>query len=107
MAVKLRVKRPDPILRQIAAGLGEYADAHPGAVIEAYRQNSVSVRVRVVSPAFAGKSRAQREDEVWAALNDLPEEAVAEISLLLLLTPAEAMSSFANVEFDDPIPSKL
>ena len=107
MTIKLRVKRPDPILRQIANALGEYKKAHPDAEIEAYRQNSVSVRIRVLNPEFAGRSRAQREEEVWAFLNELPEEAVAEISLLLLLTPNEAKHSFASFEFDDPIPSKL
>ena len=107
MSIKLRVKRPDPVLRQIRDALEKYDDAHPQAEIEAYRQNSVSVRIRILNPEFAGKSRAQREEEVWAVLNELPEEAVAEISLLLLLTPEEAARSFANSEFDDPIPSKL
>jgi stress-induced morphogen len=107
MTVKLRVKRPDPILRQIVNALGEYEKAHPKAEIEAYRQNSVSVRIRILSPEFAGTSRAQREEDVWAVLNKLPDEVVAEISLLLLLTPDEAKNSFASSEFDDPIPSRL
>jgi stress-induced morphogen len=107
MSIKLRVKRPDPILRKIVSALREYEKAHPHAEIEVYRQNSVSVRIRVLNPKFAGKSRAQREEEVWAVLNTLPEDAVAEISLLLLLTPDEVKNSFASVEFDDPIPSKL
>jgi stress-induced morphogen len=107
MTIKLRVKRPDQVLRQIRDALEKYDHAHPDAEIEAYRQNSVSVRIRILNPEFAGKSRAQREEEVWAVLNELPEEAVAEISLLLLLTPEEAARSFANSEFDDPIPSKL
>ena len=107
MTIKLRVKRPDQVLRQIRDALEKYDEAHPQAEIEAYRQNSVSVRIRILNPEFAGKSRAQREEEVWAVLNELPEEAVADISLLLLLTPEEAARSFANSEFDDPIPSKL
>ena len=107
MAIKLRVNRPDPILRQVVKALGEYDKAHSKARIEVYRQNSVSVRVRILNPEFAGRSRTQREEEVWAVLNKLPEDVVAEISLLLLLSPEEAKNSFANVEFDDPIPSKL
>jgi hypothetical protein len=107
MTIKLRVKRPDPILRDIVRALGEYDKAHPQARIEAYRQNSVSVRIRVINAEFSGKSRAQREDGVWAVLNTLPEEALAEISLLLLLTPDEAKTSFASLEFDDPMPSRL
>jgi hypothetical protein len=107
MTIKLRDEHPDPILRQIADALGDYDQAHPQGQIEAYRQNSVSVRIRILSPEFAGRSRAQREDEVWAVLDKLPEEAVAEISLLLLLTPEEAKNSFASSEFDDPVPSRL
>ena len=107
MTTTLRVKRPDPILRQIASALREYDKAHPQAEIEAYRQNSVSVRIRILNPAFAGMSRVQREEEVWAVLDELPEDAVAEISLLLLLTPEEAKKSMASSEFDTPIPSRL
>ena len=107
MAIKPRVKRADPVLDAILTALGEYDKAHPRAEIEAYRQNSVSVRIRIKNSEFQGKSRAQREEEVWAVLNKLPEEAIAEISLLLLLTPQEAKNSFASFEFDDPIPSKL
>jgi len=107
MAVKLRVKRPDPILREVVNALDDYAKRHASAEIEAYRQNSVSVRVRILNPAFAGLSRADREEEVWSVLDKLPAEAVSEISLLLLLTPDEARSSFASIEFDDPIPSKI
>ncbi|HEX5270261.1 MAG TPA: hypothetical protein VFW33_07240 [Gemmataceae bacterium] len=107
MTVKLRVRRPDPILRQIIDALREYDKAHPKAEIEAYRQNSVSVRIRILSSEFAGKSRAEREAGVWPVLNNLPEDTLAEISLLLLLTPDEAKNSFASLEFDDPIPSKL
>ena len=54
MVIKLRVKRPDAILRQIINALREYEDAHPQAEIEAYRQNSD----RCDSPALAvGRSR--------------------------------------------------
>ena len=107
MSIKIRGDKPDQILREIAGILNEYDKNHPKAKIELYRQNSVSVRIRILSPEFAGRSRAQREEEVWAILNKLPEETLAEISLLLLLTPNEAKNSFASLEFDDPIPSKL
>lgn len=107
MTIKLRVQRPDPVLRQIVNALSEYEKAHPRAEIEAYRQNSVSVRVRILNPEFKGKSRAEREEEVWALLSKLPEETAAEVSLLLLLTAEEAKKSLASVEFDDPIPSRI
>jgi hypothetical protein len=107
MPIIIRDDKPDPILREIANALDEYDQKHPKAKIELYRQNSVSVRIRILNPEFTGRSRAQREEEVWSILNKLPEETLAEISLLLLLTPNEAKSSFASLEFDDPIPSKL
>jgi len=107
MSVKLRVKRPDPVLRQIASALNDYQAKHPLAEIEAYRQNSVSVRIRIINPEFRDKSRGDREDTVWAHLNALPEEVASEISLLLLLTEEEARRSLANADFDDPIPSRL
>jgi stress-induced morphogen len=107
MAVKLRTKRPDETLKQVAQALKDYNQVSPNADIEAYRQNTVSIRIRIISPDFKRKSRVQREQEVWAFLDKLPEDAAAEISLLLLLTPDEAKTSFANFEFDNPIPTKL
>jgi hypothetical protein len=107
MAVKLRVQRPDHVLRQIVRTLDAYEKEHPNADIEAYRHNSVSVRIRILDPNFKGKSRSEREEAVWKALDHLPEDVIAEISLLLLLTPEEARKSFASTEFDDPIPSRL
>jgi hypothetical protein len=107
MAIKLRTKRPDQVQRQIIKALEQYAEGHPKAEIEAYRHNSVSVRIRIIDPNFERQSRAQREDDLWAILDELPEDVVAEISLLLLLTPAEAKKSFASMEFDDPIPSRI
>jgi hypothetical protein len=107
MPIKLRTKRPDQRLKQIIEILKDFAASHPQAEIEAYRQNSVSVRVRVIDPTFQGRSRSQREEELWAALDRLPEDVVAEISVLLLLTPEEAKSSFASMDFDNPIPSRI
>jgi stress-induced morphogen len=107
MTIKLRTRRPDQILKQIINTLEEYEESHPNAEIETYRQNSVSVRARIIDPDFNGKSRAQREEELWPLLNKLPDEVTAEISLLLLLTPKEAKKSFASCEFDSPLPSKL
>ena len=107
MAVKIRTERPDKVLRRIARALDEYAASHPEADVELYRQNSVSVRIRVIAPEFRGRGRAEREDELWQVLDRLPEEVETEISLLLMLTPEEAKTSFANLEFDNPIPSSL
>jgi stress-induced morphogen len=107
MTIKLRTSRPDKLLKEIVAALREYEKKHTRAQIEVYRHSSVSIRIRVINPEFKGQSRAQREEEVWRAFDPLPDETVAEVSVLLLLTPDEATQSFANVEFENPVPSKL
>lgn len=101
---RMKADRPMTLIQE---ALAEYGSAHPQAKIDLYRHSSVSIRVRIIDGGFEGKSRAQREDEIWPLLERLPEEVVAELSLLLLLTPNEAKKSFANVEFDDPVPSLL
>ena len=61
----------------------------------------------IIDPDFRGTNRAERSQAVWKYLDLLPDEAVADISTVLLLTPDETKNSFANMEFDEPIPSKL
>ncbi len=107
MAIKLRTKRPDGVLKQIVEALKQYDAAHPQAQIELYRQNSVSVRIRVINQEFKGQSRAEREDELWQLFEQLPEEVTADITGLILLTPEETKKSLANFDFENPIPSQL
>jgi hypothetical protein len=85
--------------------LTPYQEDHPQAEIVLYRQNSVSIRVRIIDPGFCGTTKHRRHTRAWRYLGKLPEETQSDISLLLLLTPDETTSSFANFEFDDPIPS--
>jgi hypothetical protein len=87
--------------------LGEYEAHHPHARVKAYRQNAASVRVRILDPEFQDLDRLARENAVWKILERLPESTQTQITVLLLLTPREAEFSFANFEFDNPIPSKL
>ena len=54
-----------------------------------------------------GKSKPERERIVSALLQQLPEEIEGDITLLLLLTPVEAIDSMMNVEFEHPSPSIL
>jgi hypothetical protein len=105
MAIKIKTKKLDAVLKAILKVLEKYAQTHPNAEIEAYRYNNVSVRIRVIDPDFKRLSRGEREKELWELFEELPEEIVAEISLLIMLTPAEAKKSFASMEFDDPIPT--
>ena len=44
----------DPILTEIADALSRYEAANPETHVALYRQNSASVRIRVIDPAFAG-----------------------------------------------------
>ena len=97
----------DKIVKQVLEALRPYEEQHPSAQIEAYRQNSVSIRVRIIDDDFSGISRTDRHEHIWTFLEKLPEEVLSEMSLLVLLTPAEAKNSFASYEFDHPTPSDL
>lgn len=97
----------DPVMDAIIAILEQYQADHGSAQIEIYRQNVVSVRIRIIDPDFCGQSKSQRNHAVWDYLDRLPEEVQGDISMLVLLTPAERKSSFASLEFDDPVESSL
>lgn len=71
-----------------------------------YRYNPVALRVRVVSPRFAGKSTAERDEMVSQALRAVPPEVTEDITLQLMLTPEETTSStLVQREFDHPTES--
>jgi len=107
MAVQILRGTTDVVIDQITTALEAYAADHPPARIDVYRQNSVSVRVRIIDPGFAGKGRPARSDLVWKYFDCLDDEVQSDISTVLLLTPDESKQSFANFEFEDPVPSKL
>jgi hypothetical protein len=107
MAITIPRGNSDAILDQIIAVLHSYEADHPGSQIDIYRQNPVSVRVRIIDPDFAGRNKVERSKLVWKYLDVLPEETQSDISTLLLLVPDETKLSFANFEFDDPIPVSL
>ena len=107
MAIKIPRGKADKIMEKIESALQLYQDANPDAQIDLYRHSSVSVRIRIVDRAFRGMTKPERHDKVWHYIEQLPEEAVSDISMLVLLTPKETKKSFANMEFDDPIPSQL
>ncbi len=97
----------DARMQQVLNTLAEYLDSHPHAQISAHRQNSVSIRVRIIDEDFHGLDRVDREPAIWKLLESLPEDILSDITMLLLLTPKEAERSLANLEFNDPIPSRL
>jgi hypothetical protein len=97
----------DQVLEQIKRCLETYLKDHASAEISLYRQNSVSVRVRIIDPQFDRMSRADRSDLVWNYFDSLSDEVQSDISMLVLLTPSEVRRSMANLEFEDPVPSLL
>lgn len=99
--------KSDPTLLAILENLKEYEDVHPAAEVAVYRQNSVSVRIRIIDPDFAGFDRAERHKLIWRILEKLPEDVVADVTILILLTPDELSESLANFDFEHPIPSRL
>lgn len=97
----------DGDVERLRAALGVYGADHPGARIQVYRQNSVSIRARIIDPDFAGIDRGRRHEAIWSLIEGLPEELQSQLSVLLLMTPEEAARSFASLDFDNPIPSDL
>ena len=75
--------------------------------VEAYRYNSVSIRIRVIDDRFKGKSKPERDDMVSPLLDHLPEEIQADITILLLLTNDELAQSLMNLEFEHPTRSSI
>jgi hypothetical protein len=107
MAIQILRGKSDSTIESIKSALAAYQKANAGAKIDLYRQNSVSVRIRIIDASFVGMTKPERHDKVWHYIEQLPEEAVSDISMLVLLTPKETKMSMANMEFDDPIPSQL
>jgi hypothetical protein len=107
MAIKIPRGDSESVIDRIIEALRAYEAAHPHAQIDLYRQNPVSVRIRIIDPEFAGQGKPDRSQRVWKYLDGLPEEVQSDISTIILLTPDEKKTSFANFEFDDPIPSNF
>src|SRR5205807_1507599 len=98
---------PDSDVREVLDVLRKYTASHPAAEADSYRQNSASIRIRIVDPGFAGIGRSTRDDRIWKILSQLPERIQSQITVLLLLTPEEVETSFANMDFENPLPSRL
>lgn len=107
MSIRVFRGKSDEVIDQIISALRKYEKTHPDADIAVYRQNSVSVRVRIVDSEFATLDKVERNKLVWKYLETLPEDVQSDVSVLLLLTPEETKRSFANLEFEDPVPSNL
>jgi hypothetical protein len=96
----------DAQVQVLRTALDAYETQNPGAEAALYRRNPGSIPVRVIDRRFEGMAKSRRHAHVWEFLAArAPEDAMAEISQLLTLAPGELGSSFANFEFEDPIPS--
>jgi|SRR5581483_2511381 len=96
----------DAQVQALKTALGAYETEYPGAEAALYRHNPGSIRVRVIDRRFEGMTKSRRHARAWNFLAArVPEDTMAEISTLLTLPPAELGNSFANFEFQDPIPS--
>ena len=93
----------DRQVQEIYAVLAPYQTAHASAQIDVRRRHEVAIHIRVIDPDFRGVRRVEREDRFWPLLHQLPYETLADISILLLLTPEEATRSMANMEFENPV----
>ncbi len=97
----------DDVIDRIIEALKAYEADHGNSQIDIYRQNSVSVRVRIIDPDFTGKNKVERSKEAWKYLDVLSDDDQSDLSSLILLTPEETSMSFANFEFEDPVPSSM
>jgi hypothetical protein len=100
-------RQPDDDVRAVLDVLNKYKASHPDSKVKSYRQNSASIRIRIIDPRFAGSDRATRHDLIWKLLESLDPRVQSQITVLLLLTPDETKSSLTNMDFEDPIPSRL
>jgi acid stress-induced BolA-like protein IbaG/YrbA len=99
----------DVAVDAIREALEQFGLEHPAARLSVYRYNSGSIRLRIISDAFDSMSEAQRHDFVWPFIEPLDEDVVAQISIMVLLTPKEeaAKDSIMNIEFEYPTRSEL
>src|SRR5438132_7592979 len=82
-----------------------FPDCPPEYPPQAYRYNSVSMRLRIVNKRFKGMNRSKRFDLVEPIIDTLPENTQSDLLLVLLLAPEEVDHSAGNYEFEHPSPA--
>lgn len=107
MEIKIARGATDDVLEEIKSVLSAYLKDHAAARIDLYRQNSASVRIRIIDSDLRGMTKRERNDLIWKYLEPVSDQSQADISMLILLTPDEVGKSMANLEFEDPVPSML
>ena len=99
------LQQTDNVVDQVAAVLVEFEGSHERAECVVYRYNPASIRVKIIDEVFHDRSKGERHDYVMGFLRRLPEDVLAEISILLCLAPGEF--SLLDTEFHDPDRSQL
>ena len=99
------LQKTDDAVDHVAAALAEFENTHEHAECLVYRYNPASIRVRLVDVIFGGRSKSERHDYAMRFLRSLPEDVLAQISILLCLEPGE--TSLLDLEFHDPTQSQL
>jgi len=84
------LKQSDEAVERVADALRDFQGSHPDAECLVYRYNPAAIRVRIVDQAFTNRNRGQRHDYAMKYLGKLPEDTLAEVSILLCLAPGEA-----------------
>lgn len=107
MSIDILFGAPDPVIDEMIKSLKTYEEAHPSSQITLYRQNCVSVRVRIIDPGFRGLDEKERSKNLWQYVEKLPDEVQSDLTSLILLTPDETSMSLANMDFEHPISSIL
>ena len=96
----------DESVQALKAALDAYEAAHAGAEAALYRHNPASIRLRVIDRRFEGMTKSRRHADVWDFLAArVPDDTLADVSLVLTVAPAELGMSFANFEFESAIAS--
>ncbi len=99
------LRKTDDAVNQTASALSEFVKSHEHAECLVYRYNPASIRVRIVDPVFHGLPKGERHDYAMQFLRQLPEDVLAQISILLCLEPGE--TSLLDLEFQDSMRSGL
>lgn len=99
------LQQEDDVVRQVAAVLRQFEESHRQAECIVYRYNPASIRVKIVDEVFHDRSKGEKHDYAMSYLKHLPEDVLAEISILLCLAPGEL--SLLDGEFEDPSRSQL
>lgn len=84
----------------------KYKAEHPRCRIDAFRRGPYAIWVRVIDADFEGMTRGQRHHRIWKVLDDLPIETLAQMSVVLPLTPKERKTSMVSLDFDERVGMK-